>query len=95
MYGLGLDGYDADSHQEAAVAFGIQVDSQEQRIAQHRHRKGQLILALKGAITCEVENARWMVPPHLRCGCPVLCPTVTALRKMPNSIFYLLSRGRW
>jgi len=64
MHGLGLEGYDPDSQQEAAVAFSITVEQREQHIAEHRHRKGQLILALKGAITCEVENARWMVPPH-------------------------------
>ncbi len=64
MHGLGLGGYDPDSQQEAAVAFRITVAAEEQRIPAHYHRKGQLILALKGAITCEVEHARWMVPPH-------------------------------
>ncbi|MGY5957420.1 helix-turn-helix transcriptional regulator [Kosakonia sp. BK9b] len=64
MHGLGLGGYDPDSQQEAAVAFNITVSEDEQLIPAHHHRKGQLILALKGAITCEVEHARWMVPPH-------------------------------
>ncbi len=64
QHGLGLDGFNPDSQQEAALAFGIQVNTDEQRIPTHRHRKGQLILALKGAITSEVEHARWMVPPH-------------------------------
>ncbi|MCL6746047.1 MULTISPECIES: helix-turn-helix transcriptional regulator [Kosakonia] len=64
MHGLGLGGYDPDSQQEMAVAFSITVEESEQLIPAHHHRKGQLILALKGAITCEVEHARWMVPPH-------------------------------
>ena len=64
QHGLGLDGFNPDSQQEAALAFSITVEADEQRIPQHRHRKGQLILALSGAITSEVENARWMVPPH-------------------------------
>lgn len=64
MHGLGLDGFNPDSQQEPALAFRITVDADEQQIPQHCHRKGQLILALTGAITCEVENARWMVPPH-------------------------------
>lgn len=64
MHGLGLDGFNPDSQQEAALAFSITVEADEQRIPSHRHRKGQLILALSGAITSEVENARWMVPPH-------------------------------
>ena len=65
MIGLGLDGYDPDSGHEAAAAFRIQVVADEQYIPRHQHRKGQLILALHGALTCEVENAMWMVPPQL------------------------------
>lgn len=30
----------------------------------HRHRKGQLVLALRGAVTCQVPGALWMVPPQ-------------------------------
>lgn len=51
MYGLGLDGYDPDSQHDAAVAFRIRVVAQEQYIPLHQHRKGQLIMALGGAIT--------------------------------------------
>lgn len=67
MYGLGLDGYDPDSQHDAAVAFRIRVVAQEQFIPLHQHRKGQLIMALGGAITCEVESAMLMVPPPV-CG---------------------------
>ncbi|WP_368541217.1 helix-turn-helix transcriptional regulator [Enterobacter soli] len=64
MIGLGLEGYDPDSQHDAAVAFRIRVVAEEQHIPLHQHRKGQLILALGGAITCEVENAMLMVPPQ-------------------------------
>ena len=64
MIGLGLDGYEPDLHHDAAVAFRIQVTADEQFTPEHQHRKGQLILALHGAITCEVEDAMWMVPPQ-------------------------------
>ena len=50
MIGLGLDGYDPDSQHDAAVAFRIRVVAEEQYIPRHHHRKGQLILALGGAI---------------------------------------------
>ncbi|WP_454690473.1 AraC family transcriptional regulator [Achromobacter aloeverae] len=30
----------------------------------HRHRKGQLLLLLRGVFTCEVEGGLWIVPPH-------------------------------
>lgn len=64
MHGLLLEDYDPDLERDAAVAFHIQVVEDEQFIPRHQHRKGQLILALHGALTCEVENALWMVPPH-------------------------------
>lgn len=70
MPGLGLDGYLPDSQPDAAVAFRIDVAPDEQHIPRHHHRKGQLILALSGAITCEVERARWMVPPQFAVWIP-------------------------
>lgn len=72
--GLGLAGYEPDSQPESAVAFRVQVLEDEQFIPQHRHRKGQLILALHGAITCEVENAMWMVPPQYAVWIPGRVP---------------------
>ncbi|WGS50745.1 helix-turn-helix transcriptional regulator [Paraburkholderia sp. D15] len=30
----------------------------------HRHRKGELVLALHGILTCEVEGGLWVVPPQ-------------------------------
>ena len=56
MIGLGLEGYDPDSQYDAAVAFRIQVVAEEQYIPLHHHRKGQLILALGGAITTDDEQ---------------------------------------
>lgn len=74
MIGLGLEGYDPDSQPDAAVAFHIRVVEDEQRIPQHQHRKGQLILALHGAITTEVENAMLMVPPQYAVWIPGQVP---------------------
>lgn len=70
MLGLSLEGYRPDSQHSAAAAFRIQVAEDEQYIPLHQHRKGQLILALHGAITCEVENAMWMVPPQFAVWIP-------------------------
>ncbi|MDH7611722.1 AraC family transcriptional regulator [Raoultella ornithinolytica] len=74
MIGLGLDGYDPDSGHESVLAFRIQVVEDEQFIPRHQHRKGQLILALHGALTCEVENAMWMVPPQYAVWVPGQMP---------------------
>ncbi|WP_342320996.1 helix-turn-helix transcriptional regulator [Kosakonia sp. BYX6] len=93
MHGLGLNGYDPDGQQEAAVAFSITVEASEQLIPEHHHRKGQLILALKGAITCEVENARWMVPPHHAMWLPGFVPHSN--RATPNAHLYFLFLEEW
>lgn len=74
MAGLGLEGYEPDSQHDAAAAFRVQVVEDEQYIPEHQHRKGQLILALHGAITCEVENALWMVPPQYAVWIPGQVP---------------------
>ncbi|NUU65495.1 helix-turn-helix transcriptional regulator [Enterobacteriaceae bacterium BIT-l23] len=60
---LGLAGYNPDSRRDPAVAFHIRVQESDREIPFHHHRKGQLILALHGGITCEVAQAMWMVPP--------------------------------
>ena len=60
MHRLNLNGYEPDRHHEAAVAFCIHAGTDELTSPVHQHRKGQLILALHGAITCTVENALWM-----------------------------------
>lgn len=64
MHRLNLNGYEPDRHHEAAVAFCIHAGTDELTSPVHQHRKGQLILALHGAITCTVENALWMVLPQ-------------------------------
>lgn len=76
MIGLRLDGYDPDLHHDAAVAFCIRARDDELFSPRHQHRKGQLILALHGAITCEVENAMWMVPHSMPSGSLARCRTV-------------------
>lgn len=30
----------------------------------HQHRKGELLLALRGVLSCEVAGSFWIVPPH-------------------------------
>ncbi|GAN68018.1 transcriptional regulator [Acetobacter orleanensis NRIC 0473] len=46
-----LDRQDADFRHQPAIDF-------------HRHLKGELLLALRGVMTCEVENGFWIVPPQ-------------------------------
>ncbi len=49
-----------------AVAYHLDFADHEAEIPLHVHRKGQLILALHGAVTCIVGKDIWIVPPN--CG---------------------------
>ncbi|BBQ84292.1 TPA: helix-turn-helix transcriptional regulator [Kluyvera ascorbata] len=93
MLGLGLGGYHPDSHEDAAVAFGVQVSEGEQHIPLHQHRKGQLILALHGAITCEVENAMWMVPPQFAVWIPGEVPHSNRATPQAELCFLFIEPG--
>lgn len=59
-----LCSYDADRDTRAAVALNVEIAQNDAEQPVHRHRKGQLVLALHGSVTCEVPQALWMVPPQ-------------------------------
>lgn len=66
MRPVSIAGFDIDPDvtDRPAVAKRLQVTEHAAEIPVHDHRKGQLILALHGAVTCEVEHALWIVPPQ-------------------------------
>lgn len=72
--GLALEGFDPDSSTQSAQAFRIRVAESLKEIPFHQHRKGQLIVALHGGITCEVEQAMWMVPTQYAVWIPGSMP---------------------
>jgi len=49
-----------------AHAVRIDVSQNEREAPEHRHRKGQLVMASRGGVTCRVPTGIWMVPPQ--CG---------------------------
>ena len=57
-----------DPERSTARAHAVRIDvSQNEREApEHRHRKGQLVMASRGGVTCRVPSGMWMVPPQ--CG---------------------------
>jgi AraC-like DNA-binding protein len=57
---------DPDRWDRPAVALHVDFRDYEAEVPQHRHRQGQLIVALHGAVTCTAANGLWIVPPH--CG---------------------------
>ncbi len=56
---------DPDDVPRPIVAFGAQMsDGDGFELEPHRHRKGQLLLVQRGALSCEVEGGLWIVPPR-------------------------------
>jgi AraC-like DNA-binding protein/quercetin dioxygenase-like cupin family protein len=58
--------FDLDKSDQPAVALRLLFEEHEAEIPVHRHHKSQLVLALRGAVTCQVANTLWIVPPQ--CG---------------------------
>lgn len=58
--------YAPDQSPLPAVALRLDFRDYEAEVPTHRHRKGQLVLALHGAVTCTAANSLWIVPPN--CG---------------------------
>ncbi|MET3648751.1 AraC family transcriptional regulator [Phyllobacterium ifriqiyense] len=61
-----LGEHDLDKSTAWVSAVRIDVSQNDREAPEHRHRKGQLVMALRGGVTCRVPNGMWMVPPH--CG---------------------------
>jgi len=55
--------YDPDSTPCPAVARRLDFVDYQAEVPVHTHRKGQLIIALFGAVICRAENEIWIVPP--------------------------------
>lgn len=63
-------GFDPDHYTASAVAMQVDVCDNEIEQPFHRHRRGQLVIARRGFVTCLVERGVWVVP-H---GCGVWIP---------------------
>ncbi|MBR0735675.1 helix-turn-helix transcriptional regulator [Bradyrhizobium liaoningense] len=55
---------DVDDLSAPVIAVRVDVVGTKEEVPDHRHRKGQLVFALGGGVTCRVPNGLWMVPPH-------------------------------
>lgn len=56
--------YNPDQDRNLATAMRLDAMQSAMETPFHQHRKGQLIMALHGGITCELTDALLMVPPH-------------------------------
>jgi AraC-like DNA-binding protein len=62
---------DVDDPATPVIVMRIDVIGTGAEVPDHSHRKGQLVFALGGAVTCRVPSGLWMVPPH----CAVWIPS--------------------
>ncbi|RWN22810.1 MAG: AraC family transcriptional regulator [Mesorhizobium sp.] len=58
--------FDVDDLSAPAIAVRVDIPETRAEVPSHWHRKGQLVFALAGGVTCRVPSGLWMVPPH--CG---------------------------
>lgn len=72
-----LRNFDETRVRGPVVGMRVDIAEQKSEVPVHQHRQGQLALALRGSVTCEVPNAIWMVPPQ----CAVWIPG-----QMPHSV---------
>jgi AraC-like DNA-binding protein len=56
--------FDVDDVVAPAIAVRVDVTETKAEVPDHWHRKGQLVFALGGGVTCRVPSGLWMVPPH-------------------------------
>ncbi len=54
-----------DEVRRPVVTFGVPMaDVGKIELDFHRHRKGEILFVERGALSCEVENGLWIVPPR-------------------------------
>ncbi|MDR6743198.1 AraC-like DNA-binding protein [Herbaspirillum sp. 1173] len=56
--------HDPDRLDAAVTALRVHTSQSERETPFHSHRKGQLVVALRGAVTCETAQGMWIVPPQ-------------------------------
>lgn len=75
--------FDPDATDRPAVSRNLDFADYAAEVPAHVHRKGQMILALHGAVTCTADNQLWIVPPN--CGIWIPGGTMHSARAIPNA----------
>jgi len=55
-------GFNPDHHLDKVGAFHVKAEESFHEMPRHQHRKGQLILPLRGTVICQVAEGIWMAP---------------------------------
>lgn len=56
--------FDVDGEDALAISVRVDVLETGAEVDAHKHRKGQLVFALAGGVTCRLSSGLWMVPTH-------------------------------
>lgn len=75
--------FDPDQTDHPAVALHLDFKDYAIEVPTHQHRKGQLVLALRGAVTCQADGGWWIVPPN--CGVWIPGGVAHSNRATPNA----------
>ncbi|MDM0001032.1 helix-turn-helix transcriptional regulator [Variovorax sp. J22P240] len=78
-----------------ATIAAVQIRTQHvvEELATHRHRQGQLVMVLHGAVTCEVQGALWMAPTHGGLWIPGGVPHSNQMTANGNACFLFVEDG--
>lgn len=85
--------FDSDVFTQAAVALHVASTGEYSCLSPHAHRKGQLILSLHGAVSCEVQNAIWLVPPGHAVWIPGDTPHSCRVTENARTCFLFIEPG--
>lgn len=58
------DFIDPDQVPRPVMTVGVSIVTTGMELDFHRHRKAQLLLTIRGVVTCEAGNGLWIVPPQ-------------------------------
>ncbi|AGT10973.1 transcriptional regulator, AraC family (plasmid) [Paracoccus aminophilus JCM 7686] len=56
--------FDPDASARPVIALRLDFRDYAREVPVHRHQKGQLVMALHGAVTCRLTEGWWLVPPE-------------------------------
>lgn len=85
--------FNADAFSQAAIALHVSSSGEYAGQSPHAHRKGQLILSLRGAVSCEVQDALWLVPPGHAVWVPGDAPHSCRVTKNADTCFLFIEPG--
>lgn len=85
--------FDADSFTQAAIALHVSSSGEYDGRSSHAHRKGQLILSLRGAVSCEIQDALWIVPPGHAVWVPGEIPHSCRITQNADTCFLFIEPG--